>query len=69
MRLQASIFFTLSRLATGEDEPAFASAIRFVTVAVASPPRPEGPASPSRASMEWEALKDSALWRDDEEKR
>jgi len=62
-----STFFTLSRFATGEDEPAFASAFLFVTVAVASPPRPEGPASPSRASMDGEALRVSALTRGDEE--
>ena len=59
---------TLSLFATGEEEPAFARAFRFVTVAAASPPRPEGPASPSRASMNGEALKGSSFTCDDEEK-
>ena len=59
----------MSRFATGEDEPAFASAFRFVTVAAASPPRPDGPASPSRASMDGEALKVSSLTRDDDEEK
>lgn len=56
-RLSSRIFFE-----TGDDEPAFASAVLLVlsvVVAVAAAgapppppePRPEGPASPSRASM------------------
>lgn len=57
------LLFTLSLFATGDDEPAFASAVRF-----ASPPRPEGPASPSRASMDREALKGYSFTCDDEEK-
>ena len=32
-------------------------------------PRPDGPASPSRASMDGEALKVSSLTRDDDEEK
>ena len=73
-RLSSRTFFE-----TGDEEPAFVSAVLLVlsvvVVAVAAAgaappppePRPEGPASPSRASMDGQALKVSALTRGDEE--